>query len=640
MEKKLDVFVVDTSRSRYAKLRPVSISKVHLEDSFWAPRLKMLGEVTLPTQYQIFEENGYLSNFRRAAGKKTGDFQGRFFNDSDVYKWIEAVAFYLAYSYDEKMSSLVTHVIDDIVSAQDEDGYLNSYFTLERKKDRWTNLKDMHELYCAGHLIQAAIALYRATGERLLLDAACSFADHISSIFGVGKRLGTSGHPEIEMALVELYRTTEKQAYLDLARFFLDQRGKGLVGGDLYHIDHKPFRELTEIVGHAVRSLYLNCGATDIYLEIGEKQLLNTLLRLWCSMTERKMYVTGGVGARYVGEAFGDDYELPNYRAYAETCAAIANVMWNWRMLLATSEARFADVMELALYNGVLSGISLDGKNYFYINPLADRGRHRRQKWFRCACCPPNIARTLACLPGYLYSVSDEGIWIHLYVQSIAFVNIDGKTVTVKQRTKYPWSGEVDVSLQPENEVSFSLYLRIPGWCRKAKIYVNNQRLETGIRPGGYIEIHRVWKPNDYVKLSLSMSIERLMSHPNVLENTDKVALKRGPIVYCIEQIDNPDFDVWNIVLPLNSSLKAKWAPKLLNSVTVIQGEAFTIETESFRNRLYQPVADLSFKTRKVRFKAIPYYAWANRKPGSMIVWMRSTSGISIKNFTRRSVTK
>ena len=636
MEKKLDVFIVDTSRSRYAKLRPVSISKVHLEDSFWAPRLKMLGEVTLPTQYQIFEETGYLFNFRRAAGKKTGDFQGRFFNDSDVYKWIEAVAFYLAYSYDEKLSSLVTHVIDDIVSAQDEDGYLNSYFTLERKKDRWTNLKDMHELYCAGHLMQAGIALYRATGERQLLDAACKFADHISSIFGVGKRPGTSGHPEIEMALVELYRTTEKRDYLDLAQFFLDQRGKGLVGGDLYHIDHKPFRKLTEIVGHAVRSLYLNCGATDIYLETGEKQLLNTLLRLWCSMTERKMYVTGGVGARYIGEAFGDDYELPNYRAYAETCAVIANVMWNWRMLLATGDAKFADVMELALYNGVLSGISLDGKNYFYVNPLADRGKHRRQRWFRCACCPPNIARTLAYLPGYLYSISDEGIWIHLYVQSRAFVNVEGKTVTIKQRTKYPWSGEVEISLQPENEVSFSLYLRIPGWCRKAKIYVNNQKLETGIRPGGYIEIHRVWKPGDYVKLFLSMPIERLMSHPNVLENTDKVALKRGPIVYCIEQVDNPDFDVWNIVLPLDSPLKAEWAPKLLNGVTVIQGEAFAIETESFRNRLYQAAADVSFKTRKIRFKAIPYYAWANRKPGSMIVWMRSTSETSIKNFTRR----
>ena len=636
MEKKLDVFIVDTSRSQYAKLRPVSISKVHLEDSFWAPRLKMLGEVTLPTQYQIFEETGYLFNFRRAAGKKTGDFQGRFFNDSDVYKWIEAVAFYLAYSYDEKLRSLVAHVIDDVVSAQDEDGYLNSYFTLERKKDRWTNLKDMHELYCAGHLIQAGIALYRAMGEKQLLDAACKFADHISSIFGVGKRLGTSGHPEIEMALVELYRTTEKRDYLDLAQFFLDQRGKGLVGGDLYHIDHKPFRKLTEIVGHAVRSLYLNCGATDIYLETGEKQLLNTLLRLWCSMTERKMYVTGGVGARYIGEAFGDDYELPNYRAYAETCAAIANVMWNWRMLLATGDAKFADVMELALYNGVLSGISLDGKNYFYVNPLADRGKHRRQRWFRCACCPPNIARTLAYLPGYLYSISDEGIWIHLYVQSRAFVNVEGKTVTIKQRTRYPWSGEVEISLQPENEVSFSLYLRIPGWCRKAKIYVNNQKLETGIRLGGYIEIHRVWKPGDYVKLFLSMPIERLMSHPNVLENTDKVALKRGPIVYCIEQVDNPDFDVWNIVLPLDSPLKAEWAPKLLNSVTVIQGEAFAIETESFKNRLYQAVADVSFKTRKIRFKAIPYYAWANRKPGSMIVWMRSTSETSIKNFTRR----
>jgi len=625
MEKKLNVFVVDTSHSPYARLRPVSISKVRLEDSFWAPRLKTLGEVTLPIQHQICEETGRLFNFRRAAGKETGDFQGAFFNDSDVYKWVEAAAFYLAYSYDEKLSNLVIQVVDDVISAQDEDGYLNSYFTFERKKDRWTNLKDMHELYCAGHLMQAAVALYRATGERRLLDAACKFAEHISSIFGVGKRLGTSGHPEVEMALVELYRTTGKQAYLDLARFFLDNRGKGLVGGDQHHIDHKPFRELTEIVGHAVRSLYLNCGATDIYLETGEKQLWDRLLRLWRSMTERKMYVTGGVGSRHAGEVFGDDYELPNFRAYAETCAAIANVMWNWRMLLATGDARFADIMELALYNGVLSGISLDGKNYFYINPLADRGKHRRRRWFGCACCPTNIIRILASLPGYIYSVSDEGIWIHLYIQSKASIDVEGNTVTVEQRTNYLWSGEIDISLQPESEASFSLYLRIPGWCRKAKIYVNDRELETEIKPGEYFEVHRVWKPNDRVRLSLSMPIERLVSHPSVLENTDRVALKRGPIVYCIEQADNPDFDVWNMVLPLDIPLKEEWAAELLNGVMIIQGEALVIETENFKNSLYKPVTDISFKTRKVRFKAIPYYAWANREPGPMIVWIRST---------------
>jgi hypothetical protein len=623
VEKKIDVFVANTSHSPYAKLHPVSIGKVRLEDSFWAPRLKMLGEVTLPTQYRIIEETGRLSNFRRVVGKEGGDFQGRFFNDSDVYKWIEAAAFYLAYSYDEKLSGLVAQVIEDVISAQDRDGYLNSYFTFERRKDRWTNLKDMHELYCAGHLMQAAVASYCATGERHLLDAACKFADHISSIFGVGKRHGTSGHPEVEMGLVELYRTTGKQTYLELARFFLNDRGKGLVGGDSYHIDHKPFRELTEIVGHAVRSLYLNCGATDIYLETGEKQIWDSLLRLWCSMTERKMYITGGVGARYLEESFGDDYELPNYRAYAETCAAIANVMWNWRMLLATGNARFADIMELALFNGVLSGISLDGKNYFYVNSLADRGKHRRQRWFSCACCPPNIARTLASLPGYLYSVSDEGIWVHLYVQSVASIDIEGKMVTLKQHTNYPWHGEVDISLRPEIEASFSLYLRIPGWCRKAKIYVNNQEAETKIRLGEYVEIHRVWRPDDHVKLSLSMPVEKLISHPHVLENTDKVALKRGPIVYCIEQADNLDFDVWNMVLPLDSPLKTEWMQELLNGVTVIQGEALTIETESFKNRLYQSVTDISLKARKIQFKAIPYYAWANRKPGPMMVWMR-----------------
>jgi len=625
-----NTYVVDTSASPYAKLHPVAIQSVNLEDEFWAPRLRVLREITLPSQYQLCEETGRLFNFRRAAGKETGNFQGLFFNDSDVYKWVEAVAFSLAGSTDQKLHELAHQAISQILAAQDEDGYLNSYFTLERKKERWTNLRDMHELYCAGHLVQSAVAFYRATGEGTLLEAACRLGDHITGMFGPDKRLGTPGHPEVEMALVELYRTTGKQDYLNLAKFFIDKRGQGVIGGSPYHIDHKPFRELTEIVGHAVRSLYLNCGAADVYMETGDKALWDGLVRLWHSMTEHKMYATGGVGSRYEGEAFGDNYELPNARAYAETCAAIANVMWNWRMLQISCEARFADVMELALYNGVLSGISLDGKNYFYVNPLADRGHHSRQRWFECACCPPNVARLLASLPGYFYSLSSAGVWIHLYGQNTAHLRVNSNAVTIVQRTRYPWDGEVEIILHPEKETTFSLFLRVPGWCPNFRVQVNGEILDTLVQPGNYQEVRRSWKTGDSVRLSLSMKIERIVSHPYAIENNDRVAVKRGPIVYCVEQRDNPDFDPWKLVLPHDASLEAEWRPEALNGVMVIRGEALALDDDDeFRGNLYRPLADVRSRLRPVQFIAIPYYAWANREPGAMIVWIRSLGQLS-----------
>jgi DUF1680 family protein len=631
MQKKIlkssnSTLVVDTTKSQHAKIYPVSIKNIQLEDLFWAPRLRVLRETTLPSQYEQLEKTGRLHNFRRASGKEKGEYEGLVFNDSDVYKWVEAASFALAKAYDEKLSLLVKKVVNDIVAAQDEDGYLNSYFMFERKKERWTNLKDKHELYCAGHFMQAAVAYYRATGERLLLASACRFADHIASVFGPKGRVGTPGHPEIEMALVELYRATGKKDYLQLARFFIDERGKGHIGGSTYHIDHRPFRDLNEIVGHAVRSVYLNCGATDVYIETGDRSLWNALTHLWHSMTERKMYVTGGLGARHAGESFGDDYELPNVTAYAETCAAIANVMWNWRMLLASGEAKYADVMELALYNGVLPGISIDGKEYFYVNPLADRGEHKRQPWFNCACCPPNIARLLASLPCYFYCISSEGIWVNLYAQSTAQLSIDGNTVTVNQRTMYPWEGDVEITIQPKKRSRFSLFLRIPGWCRKLKIQINKEPLTESVLPGRYVEIHRLWKPGDKVQLSLSMPVEWLKCHPLVYENTDRVALARGPLIYCVEQADNPGFDVWNLMLLPNLKITVEWVPNLLNGIVVLKGKALAAEKEKVEGQLYQPEDNISLITRQVDFTAIPYYAWANREPGPMTAWIRTSS--------------
>lgn len=615
--------VVDTSRSPHAKLRPVPVDATRLEDGFWALRLELLRKVTLHSQHKLLEETGRMSNFRRASGRVGGEFIGFYFNDTDVYKWLEAVGFALTYSPDEGLRNTAQGVIKEVSAAQDADGYLDTYFALERKAERWRNLRDLHELYCAGHLIQAAIAYHRATGDRELLNVATSFADNIASIFGSNKQQGTPGHPEIEVALVELYRTTGNEAYLDLARFFLDQRGHGVIGGRAYHIDHEPFRELKEVTGHAVRSLYLNCGATDIYMETGERALWDALERLWLNMTERRMYVTGGAGARHDGEAFGEDYELPSRHAYAETCAAIASVMWNWRMLQASGEAKYTDALELALYNGVLSGISLDGDKYFYVNPLADRGGHRRQAWFTCACCPPNIARMLASLPGYFYSSSKDGLWIHLYARSTSQVKPGKRTVRVAQETDYPWEGEVNLTIEPENRGAFALHLRIPGWCRRPGLLVNDETTGVAVEPGSYARLERAWEKGDEVQLDLPMPVERIQSNPSVLENADRVALMRGPIVYCLEQADNPDADVWDMAISTSEPIEARYNSDMLDGVVTLRGVAYAVDAE-FDGKLYRPMPETSSKRRRVGFTAIPYYAWANREPGPMIVWARS----------------
>lgn len=611
-------YVIDTSNSPYSKLHPVSISSVKFTDGLLAERFKTVREVTIPTQYELLEQTQRINNFRRAGGKIKGDYFGFFFNDTDVYKWIEAVSFSLMWERDEKLEKLLDEIIEEIRLAQDEDGYLDTYFTFEKKGDRWSNLKDMHELYCAGHLIQAAVAYHRATGKGNLLDIAIKFSDHIDSVFGPGKREGTCGHPEIEMALVELYRETKDFKYLKLAKFFIDERGKGLVGGDLYHIDHKPFRELDEIWGHAVRSLYLNCGATDLFIETGELSLLNALEGLWHNFVERKMYITGGAGSRYEGEAFGEEYELPNETAYAETCAAIANFMWNYRMLLASCEGRFGDIMELVLYNGLLSGISLDGKTYFYVNPLADNGRHRRQKWFACACCPPNIARLISSLPGYIYSTSFDGIWVHLYTSNIARIDWDGREIEFEVKTQYPWDGLVEFHINTGGE--YSIFLRIPNWCKKYSLFVKDQEISPNI-VNGYVKVERSWKKGDILKLNLFMEPEFIVSNPKVINNIGKVAIKKGPIVYCLEQVDN-SFHIRDLEVFTNSPLTSSFE-SILGGVVVVKGKGSIIEKNVWKRNLYNSLKEINSKREEIEFNAIPYFAWANREPGSMQVWIR-----------------
>ncbi len=610
--------VVNTSRSPWARLCPVPSAQVKLEDSFWAPRLRKNHEVSLPNQYEHLERTGRLDNLRIAACWKEGTYRGPFYNDSDVYKWAEAAAWSLIHHPDPELEARLDAVIELIAAAQQPDGYLNSYFMFQREAQRWTNLRDCHELYCGGHLIQAAIAHARATGKASLLGVAQRWAEHICQRFGPEREPGTSGHPEVEMALVELFRETGDRRYLDLCAFFCDQRGRGIIDGMKLRQDHLPVREQREVVGHAVRQLYLAAGLADLYAETGDQSLRDVLEDLWRSLTERRMYVTGGAGSRYSGEAFGEDYELPNRRAYCETCAAVANVMFNFRMLLLTGEARFADVLELALYNAVLSGWALNGVDYFYCNPLESRGEHRRTQamWDATACCPPNVARLVASLPGYFYCTSEEGVWLNLFGASTAELTVNDTPVAITQRTDYPWSGEIEISVAPAQPCSFSLFVRIPGWARSAVLDAEE------VEPGAFLEVRRNWKAQDTLKLSLAMPVERIAAHPHVTENTGRVALKRGPLVYCLESCDHPEANIFDIVLPSSAALQARFVPELLGGVCVISGEAVALDHSGWAGQLYRPQNGAPPARKPVKLTAIPYYAWANRDPGAMLVWI------------------
>ena len=465
-------FVVDTSRSRFARLRPVSLPDVRLHDDFWAPRRAINASHTLKSQFEQLEATSCLENFRRVARGENGGFVGPVFADSDLYKWLEAAGSTLAQGEDAELRDLVDIAASAIVGAQQADGYLDTHFSLHPEKDRWSRLAHDHQLYCMGHFIQAAIAHFRATNDPVLLDVASRIVGCLDAEFGwktEGKREETDGHEEIELALVELYRVTGEKRTLNLAQFFIDVRGRGTIGGGEYHQDHAPFRELTRVTGHAVRALYYLSGVADFYLESGDKALWDALIAQWNNYSQRQMYVSGGAGSRHEGEAFGDDFELPNARAYTETCAAIAVVMASWRLLQASGEARFGDDLERALYNGALSGLSLGGDEYFYVNPLADAGGHRRKKWFGCACCPPNVARLLAQLPGYFYSVAENEIWVHLFAQSEAKITLPGgHEVRVEQETAYPWDGRVIFRVSQATQGEMALRVRIPAWASGA----------------------------------------------------------------------------------------------------------------------------------------------------------------------------
>jgi DUF1680 family protein len=629
IEVRTGAVVVDSSQSPHATQRPVPIDAVTLRDTIWAPRQQLTFEKTVPEQYRLLEETDRLANFRRAAGKEPGKFVGIYFNDSDVYKWLEAAAWTMGLAPTAELDQLIDSVVQELADAQLPDGYLDNFYAIDNLDARWTDLTRTHELYVAGHLFQAAVAHYRTTGKTNLLDVACKFADLLCDTFGPaesGKRPGTDGHEEVELALVELGRATGNRRYIEQAGYFLDARGHGLVGGDEYHQDHVPFREATQVVGHAVRQVYLTSGAADLYLELGDPEVLAALDRLWDNMVQRRIYVSSGIGSRWEGEAFGKDLELPNARAYTESCAAIGSVMWNWRMLLIRGEARYADLIESTLYNAMLPGLSLSGDEYYYQNPLSDDGSHRRQPWFDCACCPPNIARTLASINGYLATVAGDELSIHLYAQSDIDLTLPtGQQASLKIDTNYPWDEQLRFTMQ--TDATFTLNLRIPGWSRGATITINGEQFAGDMSPESYAAIARSWSSGDVVELILPMPVRRVAAHPDLFENSGRVAVLRGPILYCVEAADNPGIDPRDAALPTSPDFSTAYNPELLGGVTTISTAVTTHPVAAeWDHRLYADVNELPAPpaAQSGTLTLIPYFVWANREPGRMEVWLRS----------------
>ena len=620
---------ISSKNSPYAHLKTISIEKVSVNDGVWSRRRKINHEKSLRHAYRKLEASGNFNNLKLAIGSGEGNYREPVFMDSDIYKWLEAVSYDLVNSHDPELETMANEAIDLLAAAQQEDGYLNSYFQVVEPENKWTELAMGHELYCAGHLFEAAVAHHRATGQTKLLDIACRFADHIDATFGPDKGDAVPGHPEIELALVELFRETSERRYLDLADFFIDQRGQGKMIGKTpfeagYHQDRVPVREAEIVEGHAVRQLYLTTGIADVYLETGEKALLEVLDRLWRDMTAHKMHLTAGFGARYRGESFGDTYELPSDRCYCETCAAIANMMWNWRMLLITGEARYADLLERTLYNGFLSGISLDGQRYFYVNPLLSRGGIERPEWYGCACCPPNVMRQIAMLADYLVTTRRDGLQIHQYIATTIEAELnDEHPIKVRLETNYPWEGQVKLIIEETNSSPWELALRIPGWCQEAAVQVGNQVTDVSASRGEYARINRIWRQGDVVRLNLPLQPRLTEANPRVDAVRGSLAIEYGPLVYCLEETDQPaGVNLFDVRVDSKAPLQSKWCEDLLGGVVVIEAQGAVVDMSSWGDDLYRSMMTESLPQQAIKLTAVPYFAWANREPGQMRVWI------------------
>lgn len=634
---------VDNSRSAHSLLRTLPFSDVQITGGFWARRQRVNRAVSLRHGYEMLERAGNFRNLRIAAGREAGEFTGRNFYDEDVYKWLEALGWELGRSPQPDLQQLADEAIALLAAVQQPNGYLNSYYQTAEPQNQWTDMDHGHELYCAGHLIQAAVAFHRALGDNRLLEIVLRLVDHIYELFGPGKREETCGHPEIETALVELYRVTSDPRHLELAEQFINRRGRNRMRGHAgygadYHQDHIPVRDASEAAGHAVRQMYLTTGATDLYMETGDDALLKAMHRLWEDMTLRKMYITGGIGSRFDGESFGAPYELPPDTCYCETCAAIGSLMWNWRLLLLTGERKYADLFERTLWNGVLSSPGLDGASFFYVNPLQVRGGRyvrastdvsagaeaSRPDWHYVACCPPNVMRLFSSLSHYIATRNESGLQIHQYADAQVRFEIGGAQVMAEMETGYPWSGNVKVTVKETPTETWTLHLRRPGWCERAGISVNGAPATTDVQENGYYAFSREWKVGDTVELTFEMEPRFTAPNPRVDALRGCVAMERGPLLYCIEERDQPDgVNLADVVVRSNQPLSEEWRPNLLKGVATVQASGFAKYESSWRSALYGPLhAASEGPGDAVTLTAIPYYAWGNRGMGSMRVWI------------------
>ena len=625
-------------------INQVPFTKVHLHDQFWSPRIEINRTVSIPSAFKECEKNGRFDNFALAAGLIKGEHKGDFsFDDTDPYKIIEGASYALAVKYDIKLDHYLDSVINLIARAQEPDGYLTTCVTNKCTrlsgwwgKARWEKINS-HELYNSGHLYEAAVAHFQSTGKRTFLDVAIKNANLVCQVFGPnqGQIHRPSGHPIVEMGLAKLYKVTGDKKYLDMAKYFVEETGRGTDGHRLneYSQDHMPILKQDEIKGHAVRAGYLYSGVADVAALTNDKNYFDAITRIWDNMASKKLYITGGIGSRAQGEGFGPNYELHNQQAYCETCAAIANVYWNERMFLATGDAKYIDVLERALYNGVISGVSLSGDKFFYDNPLESSGQHDRQAWFGCACCPGNITRFVASVPGYMYAVESNNIYVNLYAQSSANLEVGSTNVTITQTTGYPWAGNVQLAISPKKASKLAIRLRIPGWAENQPVPTDlytfsdvqtqpvvirvNGKVVTYTREKGYAVLDRSWKKGDKVEIEMPMPVRRVMANMQVEDDKAKVAFERGPILYCIEAVDQADKHVFNKYIPLNASFTTEFKKDLLNGVMVLNGTARQLEKDG--NKVVE---------KDVPFTAIPYSTWENRGANEMAVWIPYTPQI------------
>lgn len=640
-------------------IRPVPFTEVRMTDSFWSQRIKTNNEVTIPIAIQKSEETGRVDNFRIAGGLMEGEFCSPYpFDDSDIFKIIEGAAYSLQMFPDEKLEKTIDSLINLIGLAQEDDGYLFTNRTIMGEnghewigKTRWEKVDDLsHELYNLGHFYEAAVAYFQTTGKRKILDISIKSANLVDRDFGPGKIENWPGHQEIEIGLVKLYRITGEKRYLDLAKFFLDVRGRGTGTPKTYNQSHKPVVEQDEAVGHSVRAAYMWTGMADVAALTGDRSYIDAISKIWEDVVYRKLYITGGIGAEGGHEGFGGTYELPNGKAYCETCAAIANVFWNHRMFLMTGDSKYIDVLERSLYNNVLSGVGLSGDLFFYPNPLESHGQHQRSEWFGCACCPSNVSRFIPSMPNYLYAQKGSDLYVNLFAASQTRFVIDETTVNLEQVTDMPWNGKVNIKVNPEKPIKATIHLRIPGWASSQPVpgdlytFINQPRQPVSVsingRPvkfrqqQGYALVEQKWKAGDEIEVEFPMEIRRIISHTEIKANLDKMALQRGPMVYCVEWPDVPDSLVLNLVVSKNAEITEKFVPGLLNDVYTLN----FLAQGTRRN------ANGEIDTYPKHVSAIPYYGWAHRGRGEMAVWLatekEASSPLPAPTLTTRSSIK